>query len=86
MTRGLASRREEDIEVLGLLVSRWEYKELYEKDSRFNVVQDGVGNPKVGDAWVTLYLRAEDGTEIPMDVDRPLFDEFLLPRLGECKK
>lgn len=66
---------------LGLPVLRWEYKELFEKNEKFNVVTDKKGDPVVCLSWVVIYLQAVDGTEIELEVDREHFDRYFFPHL-----
>jgi hypothetical protein len=67
--------------MLGLPVLRWEYRDLYEKNERFNIVIDKEGNPVVGLSWVVIYLQCVDGSELELEVDRREFDTHLFPQL-----
>ena len=68
---------------LNLPVSRWEYQELQAKDENFNLVFDSTDKPVLGDTWVNVYLRAPNGEEVLLTVDRGPFDLYILPQLKE---
>jgi hypothetical protein len=65
-------------QLLGLPVLYWEYKEIFEKDERFNLVIR-LGKQQVVDSWVVVHLLAPDGSEICVEVDRKPFDRVIFP-------
>lgn len=65
---------------LGLPVLRWEYRELPEKDEKFQIVYRD-GKPVICMSWVIIYLQAPDGTEFEVEVERKEFDAYLFPQL-----
>lgn len=68
---------------ISLPITRWEYRDLYEKDESFDIVYVD-GEPVVLDQWVIVYFLAPDGTEIQSEFDRAPFDRFLFPMLFQA--
>jgi hypothetical protein len=75
--------RPPSLPIIVLPITRWEYKDIYEKDENFDIVYAN-GEPVVSDQWVIVYFLTPDGREIEGEFDREPFDKFLFPALFQA--
>jgi hypothetical protein len=66
--------------VLGLPIVRWEYRALYEKNEKFEIVFRA-GKPVVTEEWVIVYFLTPDGAEMTGEFEKDPFDKFIFPSL-----